>query len=83
MQQGLVLTLVRYWSWSGLLIIPHYYVQGDSGGGMVGVNTGYGGYSLVGITSWGRGCAVEGTFGVYTRVEYYLEWIAQIFQDEA
>ena len=64
--------------------MPDNCVQGDSGGGMVGVDAGDGGggYSLVGITSWGRGCAVNGTFGVYTRVGYYMQWIAQIFQDE-
>ena len=34
------------------------------------------GYSLVGITSWGDGCAVPGTYGVYTRVEQYVDWVA-------
>ena len=28
------------------------------------------------MTSCGDGCAVEGTFGVYTRVEWHMEWIA-------
>ena len=31
------------------------------------------------MTSWGDGCAVEGTFGVYARVEFYMEWIASQF----
>ena len=38
-----------------------------------------GGYSLIGVTSWGEGCAVEGTLGVYTRVEFYIGWIAGQF----
>ena len=38
-----------------------------------------GGFSLIGVTSWGEGCAVEGTLGVYTRVGFYIEWIAGQF----
>ena len=38
-----------------------------------------GGYSLIGVTSWGDGCAVDGTFGVYASVEFYMEWIASQF----
>jgi len=53
--------------------------QGDSGGPMVSRAEGEGGYSLIGITSWGDGCAVDGTFGVYTRVEYYMQWVVAQF----
>ena len=38
-----------------------------------------GGYSLIGVTSWGDGCAVDGTFGVYARVEFYMQWVAAQF----
>ena len=40
---------------------------------------GGGGYSLIGVTSWGDGCGVDGTFGGYARVRYYVQWIAGQF----
>ena len=52
--------------------------QGDSGGPLVskaaGVDTGY---SLIGVVSWGIGCALPNFYGVYAEVSYYLSWIAQ------
>ena len=50
-------------------------MQGDSGGGLV-VRGGAGGYSLVGVTSWGDGCNLSNTFGVYTRVAAARAWVA-------
>uniref|UniRef100_A0A452H7M6 Coagulation factor VII n=1 Tax=Gopherus agassizii TaxID=38772 RepID=A0A452H7M6_9SAUR len=47
--------------------------KGDSGGPHA---TNYKNTSfLTGIVSWGKGCATEGTYGVYTRVSKYLEWL--------
>lgn len=43
--------------------------QGDSGGPLVANG------KLVGIVSWGLGCAKRGFPGVYTDVAYYRDWV--------
>jgi len=54
--------------------------QGDSGGPMVtsngddGVSPGQN-YELIGVVSWGYGCAEADYPGVYARVSYALDWI--------
>ncbi|KRF79514.1 trypsin delta [Drosophila virilis] len=47
----------------------HDACQGDSGGPLVSRK------QLVGIVSWGKGCASKGFPGVYTNVAYYSRWL--------
>ncbi|NXO54184.1 FA7 factor, partial [Aramus guarauna] len=49
--------------------------KGDSGGPftMPYHNT----WFLLGIVSWGEGCAEKGKYGVYTRVSNYIPWIKE------
>ncbi|KAK7575607.1 hypothetical protein V9T40_011893 [Parthenolecanium corni] len=47
--------------------------QGDSGGPLKVSNSST--YSVVGVVSWGEGCAEKNYPGVYTRVNRYLHWI--------
>lgn len=47
--------------------------KGDSGGPLV---TSFGNTTfLLGIVSWGKGCARPGQYGIYTRVSNYVDWI--------
>ena len=53
--------------------------QGDSGGPFAQRTAN--GWTLVGITSFGRGCARPNTPGVYTRVSNYVNWIQNIIRN--
>ena len=51
--------------------------QGDSGGPLICVN-GDNEPVLVGLTSWGAGCARPGLPGIYTNVVNYEDWIIDV-----
>jgi secreted trypsin-like serine protease len=56
--------------------------QGDSGGPLVAPDpTSPKGWRQVGVVSWGIGCAEAKKFGVYTRTDFYLDWIKQTIAD--
>ncbi len=61
---------------AGLKIGGKDSCQGDSGGPLVSRDpTSSKGYRQVGVVSWGIGCAEAKLFGVYTRTDFYLDWI--------
>jgi secreted trypsin-like serine protease len=53
---------------------------GDSGGPLVALENGRTPV-LVGVTSWGNGCASPGTLGVYTRVSAFTDWLTGCMRD--
>lgn len=53
--------------------------QGDSGGPLQVFHPNqYCMYSIIGVTSFGKGCGLAGTPAVYTRVYTYVPWIENI-----
>lgn len=50
--------------------------QGDSGGPLF-TEMANGDFKIVGIVSWGEGCARAGKYGVYSKVNAMVDWIAQ------
>ncbi|KAF6214260.1 hypothetical protein GE061_009000 [Apolygus lucorum] len=54
--------------------------QGDSGGPVIWRDPGTNRYTVVGIVSYGYGCAEPGAPGVNTKVSAYRDWILQKIQ---
>ncbi|XP_048450691.1 trypsin-1-like, partial [Rhincodon typus] len=58
---------------AGLVEGGHDACQGDSGGPLTTKQKSL--FWLVGVTSWGYGCARLGKPGVYAKVTTFLDWI--------
>ncbi|OQR78646.1 hypothetical protein BIW11_00270 [Tropilaelaps mercedesae] len=52
--------------------------EGDSGGPLVLKDEDSGAWNLIGIISWGIGCALPNQPGVYTRITKFSDWMKQI-----
>uniref|UniRef100_A0A8D3CYU3 Vitamin K-dependent protein C n=1 Tax=Scophthalmus maximus TaxID=52904 RepID=A0A8D3CYU3_SCOMX len=53
--------------------------QGDSGSPYAQSENGH--FWAAGIVSWGIDCGQQGTFGVYTKVSNYVDWIQKTMQE--
>ncbi|KAG8454039.1 hypothetical protein GDO86_000610 [Hymenochirus boettgeri] len=51
--------------------------QGDSGGPLVCERSG-GSWVVYGVTSWGYGCGIKDSPGVYTKVSTFIPWIKSV-----
>nr|XP_023651386.1 complement C1r subcomponent-like [Paramormyrops kingsleyae] len=54
--------------------------EGDSGGALT-LQIPHGPHWAAGIVSWGVGCGMKGTYGVYTRVDKYVDWIKKTMEE--
>ena len=57
---------------------PRDTCQGDSGGPLFVHCSEDDSIVLVGIASWGYGCAASVTPGIYTKVKAYADWVTSV-----
>ena len=56
--------------------------QGDSGGPLVAADPAQNNWlSLIGVVSWGFGCAGEDALGIYAEVSHFYDWLNQNMPD--
>ncbi|XP_035662350.1 uncharacterized protein LOC118406418 isoform X2 [Branchiostoma floridae] len=54
--------------------------EGDSGGPFAAFDNGR--WHLLGVVSWGDGCALRGKYGVYTRLHRFRDWITEQTEEQ-
>ena len=55
--------------------------QGDSGGAFVR-ELGNSKWAVIGVVSWGNGCAQKDQYGYYTRIHPFLDWIKETMNEK-
>lgn len=58
------------------------FFQGDSGGPLQLPREEDGNMEIIGLVSWGRGCARPNLPGIYTKITNYLPWLKETLDDE-
>ncbi|KAJ8038241.1 Serine protease 30 [Holothuria leucospilota] len=63
---------------------PHGACVGDGGDPLVkkAIRNSQRRWTLIGLTSWGRGCALSGELDFFTHVPYFMDWITETMQPQ-